>query len=371
MWSLVHLVYTISVLKPGWNPSPSVADHPLTWSLWICAGTRSRLDPVLFCQSISVSFTTGPCIKIWFLILGDNIPWGTQRGGRGRCTQENSVALSRWCEDEAAQTGAPHFCGQCSGFSCPWEGEGRSNTPSTDQILLGHRRHLLPVSLKFLTMVKYTGLLKLGGQKVKNKNRGKKKGRHCKMIDESCRQWEVVTNMKARLKSRTIYSDVASDETSVDFNGLQILPGGSKGSICTQVPPFKTKFPHLLNFPLKLVLHFTKHSCASGNSWLEVCSWDILEKMYTFRKKLCNLTATLHRTTARHQLHSTENGLRKYLNVSCCDVRSLLVKSVTWTRTKNRFFHLFQTFLPMAHKYLGERNRLIQHTSDYIFFSCF
>lgn len=179
-------------------------------------------------------------------------------------------------------------------------------------------------------------------------------------------------NMKTRLKSRTIYSDAASDETSVDFNGLQILPGGSKGSICTQVPPVKTKFPpHLLNFPLKLVLHFTKHSCASGNSWLEVCRWDILEKMYTFRKTLRNLTASLHRTTAQHQLHSTENGQRKYLNVSCCDVRSLLVKSVTWTRTKNRFFHLFQTFLPMAHKYLGERNRLIQHTSDYVFFSCF
>lgn len=35
-------------------------------------------------------------------------------------------------------------------------------------------------------------------------------------------------NMKTRLKSRTIYSDVASDETSVDFNGLQILPARLK-----------------------------------------------------------------------------------------------------------------------------------------------
>lgn len=53
-WSLLHLVYTISVLKSGWNPSPSVADHPLTWSLRICAGTRSQLDPMLFHESISV-----------------------------------------------------------------------------------------------------------------------------------------------------------------------------------------------------------------------------------------------------------------------------------------------------------------------------
>lgn len=37
-----------------------------------------------------------------------------------------------------------------------------------------------------------------------------------------------------------ILTDIASGETSVDFNGLQILPGASKGSISTQAPPAKT-----------------------------------------------------------------------------------------------------------------------------------
>lgn len=37
-----------------------------------------------------------------------------------------------------------------------------------------------------------------------------------------------------------ILTQVASDEASVDFSGLRVLPGGSKGSMCTQVPPAKT-----------------------------------------------------------------------------------------------------------------------------------
>lgn len=131
--------------------------------------------------------------------------------------------------------------------------------------------------------------------------------------------------------------------------------------------------PHLINSSLKLILHFIKHSSASGNSWLEVCNWDILENTHTFRNWLTDtwLTDTLHRTTSQHQSHGTENGQRTDSSISCCDLRSLLVTSVTWTRTKNRFFHLFQTFLPMAHKYLGEKNRWIQHTSVHLLFSCF
>lgn len=69
------------------------------------------------------------------LIPGDNTLLRTQRE---RWIQEDSVALSGWCEDGAAQTGVPHFCGQCSGFSCSWEGEGRSNTSGTAQTALGH-----------------------------------------------------------------------------------------------------------------------------------------------------------------------------------------------------------------------------------------
>lgn len=43
--------------------------------------------------------------------------------------------------------------------------------------------------------------------------------------------------------------------------------------------------PHLVNSSLKLILHFIKRSSASGNSWLEVCNWDILENTHTFRKE--------------------------------------------------------------------------------------
>lgn len=108
----------------------------------------------------------GPRTKFSFHVLGDNTPWGTQREGREKRTPEYPVGcLSGCCEDRATQTRTPHFCHLRSAFSCPLKGEGRSNMPSTDQILLACIRHLLPVYLKLLTRVKYTGILEPGGKK--------------------------------------------------------------------------------------------------------------------------------------------------------------------------------------------------------------
>lgn len=45
---------------------------------------------------------------------------------------------------------------------------------------------------------------------------------------------------KITTKNEILTSVVDNDETSVDFKGLEILPGGSKESIHTQVPPAKT-----------------------------------------------------------------------------------------------------------------------------------
>lgn len=128
--------------------------------------------------------------------------------GKRRTPEYPLCGLSGCCEDRATQTRTPHFCDLCSAFSCPWEGEGRFNMPSTDQILLACIRHLLPVYLKLLTRVKYTGLLELGGKKVKikkkkqptpkipkNSEERKKGERHCKMINDSYRQWEASMNI--------------------------------------------------------------------------------------------------------------------------------------------------------------------------------
>lgn len=109
-------------------------------ALNLCWHKISAGSHVIPSEHLCLAFVTGPRTKLFFLKFGDNVPWGIRRAGRERWTQEDAVPLSGWCEDGAAQTGAPHFCGQCSGFCCPWEGEGGFNTPST------HRGHL-PVSL--------------------------------------------------------------------------------------------------------------------------------------------------------------------------------------------------------------------------------
>lgn len=72
------------------------------------------------------------------------------------------------------------------------------------------------------------------------KRRNREKGKSSKMIDESCTM-RGSNEHEGKINVRNdILTEVARDETSVDFSGLQVLPGGSKGSICTQVPPAKT-----------------------------------------------------------------------------------------------------------------------------------
>lgn len=80
MWSLVHMVYTFSVL----TLCPSTADLPsassaagfytLSWSLWISGVTRSQLDPMLFNRASLCCFHRKPWTKVLFLTLGDNTP---------------------------------------------------------------------------------------------------------------------------------------------------------------------------------------------------------------------------------------------------------------------------------------------------------
>lgn len=58
---------------------------------------------------------------------------------------------------------------------------------------------------------------------------------------------------KITIKNEILTSVVDNDETSVDFKGLEILPGGSKESIHTQLPPAKTQFPpHVTKFLTKI-----------------------------------------------------------------------------------------------------------------------
>lgn len=51
---------------------------------------------------------------------------------------------------------------------------------------------------------------------------------------------------------------------------LKFYPEAQKGAFAPKyLPPRQTELPpHLINCSLKLVVHFTMHSCASGNSWL-------------------------------------------------------------------------------------------------------
>lgn len=81
-------------LTHGWNPGPSAADlpsassavgfHPLTWSLWICAGTRSQLDLMLSHQSISVLLSSqDPAQSFYFSYLETTYP-GEPREEGGR-----------------------------------------------------------------------------------------------------------------------------------------------------------------------------------------------------------------------------------------------------------------------------------------------
>jgi len=73
-------------------------------------------------------------------------------------------------------------------------------------------------------------------------------------------------------------------QISVDFKFYPEAENGAFPPKYLQTRQIKLP-PHLINSSLKSVLHFTKHSCASGNFWLEVCNWDTLEKMHAFRKK--------------------------------------------------------------------------------------
>lgn len=56
--------------------------------------------------------------------------------------------------------------------------------------------------------------------------------------DNEKQQW--MYEDKITIKIEILTSVVDDDETSVDFKGLEILPGGSKESIHTQLPPAKT-----------------------------------------------------------------------------------------------------------------------------------
>lgn len=174
-------------------PSASAAAgfYPLTRSVWICVVTRSQLDPMLFHHSTSALLSQKALNKGFIPHNWRQHTIRVQREGRERWTQEDSVTSSGCCED-GSLTGVTHFCGQCSGFTCSWKGR----EDLTHKVLtrsLGYRGHL-PVSLKFLTVVK-THLLKLGGQKVKERIKGKRntlQNGDCKMISESCRQWKAV-----------------------------------------------------------------------------------------------------------------------------------------------------------------------------------
>lgn len=56
--------------------------------------------------------------------------------------------------------------------------------------------------------------------------------------DNEKQQW--MYEDKITIKNEILTSVVDDDETSVDFKRLEILPGGSKESIHTQLPPAKT-----------------------------------------------------------------------------------------------------------------------------------
>lgn len=98
-----------------------------------------------------------------------------------------TLALTGWCEDVLAQTVASHFCGQSSGFSCPWEGEGRSNTPSTDQMLLSTEDIFacFPDILNHCQIYRSTGTESVGREEKEKREKGRQT---CKIITESCRQ---------------------------------------------------------------------------------------------------------------------------------------------------------------------------------------
>lgn len=161
---MVHLVYTISVLTlcPSTANLPSASwtagFYSLTWSVWICVVTRSQLDPILFHQSISVAFIENPEQGFYSSHLETTHRESPERrekemDPRGLCDSLRLV----W----ESLTLGPHTSVANAGFHLLLEGEGRSNPWS--RIWPDPFRLQRTVPLTFLTVVKYTGLLKLGG----------------------------------------------------------------------------------------------------------------------------------------------------------------------------------------------------------------
>lgn len=111
MWSLVHLVYTISVLTLCLSkadlPSASLAAGIFT--LWPDQ-LGSMLDlSWIPCSSIRAPlccFHRKPWTKVLFLTLGDSTPWESREEGE-RKGAKKTLTSSGWCEDGSLILG-PH-----------------------------------------------------------------------------------------------------------------------------------------------------------------------------------------------------------------------------------------------------------------------
>lgn len=158
IWSLVNLVYTISVLIL-WplQQTCHLLHQQQDFTLWPdqFGSVLSQDLSWIPCYSITASlccFHRKPWTKVLFLTLGDNTPWESREEG-----ERDGPKRTLWLPQVDVKMDHSHWSHillwPMQWFHLLLEGEGRSNTPSTDQILSGYRRHL-PVSLKFLTVVK-------------------------------------------------------------------------------------------------------------------------------------------------------------------------------------------------------------------------
>lgn len=179
-----------------WNPSPTTADLPCA-SLAAGFHLLDHFGSVLAqdlswipCYSITASLC---CLhhrtlhKVFYFSYLEMTYSGEPREERETDGPKSSLALTGWCEDGFAQTGASHFCGQCRGFSCPWEGEGRSNTPSTDQTLWGTEGIFacFPDILNHCQVYRTTGTKSAESEEKEKREKGRKTSQND--------QWELQT----------------------------------------------------------------------------------------------------------------------------------------------------------------------------------